>query len=113
MKILVLAAFTFLASIAHAAPAVFSAYCMVPKFGKAPGRDIQVAYGTATDVITLGDLTYAVGYRESLGEKNVLQLIVFNHVTKKQSVTEVFIENEFPRRVSLVSALGSLTCFRN
>ena len=98
---------------ALAAPAAFKGYCMVVQTGTAPGSDVNIQKGQTHEIIRQGDVSFQVKYGDELKEKDVLQLIVLDEKAHKQSVADIFVENEFPRRVDLVSELGSISCSRD
>lgn len=100
-------------SSAQAAPGAFKGYCMVVQEGNAPGSEVNLQKGATFEIIRKGDVSFRVSYGDVLGEKNVFQLIVIDTVLNKQSVTNVFVENEFPRRIDHVSVLGSISCSRD
>lgn len=101
-------------SFAHAAaPAAFNGYCMVVQTGNPPGKTVSLQKGRSQEIARVGDLAYYITYADMLDEENVLQLKVVETTSRKQSVVDVFVENELPKRVDLVSALGSMTCDRD
>lgn len=102
------------ASFAHAAaPAAFNGFCMVVQTGNPPGKTVAVQKGQSQEIARVGDLSYVITYADMLDEENVLQLKVLDTTSKKQSVVDVFVENEIPKRIDLVSALGSMMCDRD
>lgn len=104
--------FTVVGAAHAAAPTEFNGYCMVVQQGSAPGMDVNLKYGESVTINTKGTVNFKVSYGDALNEKNVFQLVIVDSVAGKQSVTDVFVGNEFPKRIDHVSEMGTISCMR-
>lgn len=112
IRILTLATLFISAGFAHAAPTSFKGYCMVVQRGRAPGAEVDVSQNSEVEFHRSGDMSYTVRYGNALNQENVFQIVIYNHATQKQSMTNMMIENEFPLRIDHVSELGTVSCMR-
>src|SRR4051794_11579344 len=87
---------------------VFNGYCTVHTAAKSPNVDVkEMPWGYMFEVLREGDIVYSLTYGRVLNDWTVFQLKVSNVKTEKESLTNFFLDKEFPRRVDLVSELGS------
>jgi|GEM_PF-5174961 len=114
--------FIFLVSIslffigqANAAPASYRGNCGVfldslKEGQEAPSKEVDLKKGDRVEVYSEGDLHYEVFWGDFFNQENLLQVRILNTATNRQTLSNVYVVNEFPWMIEHVSQFGSIFC---
>lgn len=113
-KFVALSVLSFSMTAAYAAaPTSYKGYCMAAQPGNPPQADSSINHGDEQELFTQGDFVYSISYTDDVDGKNAVRLKVLNKGTGKQNLAQVFVKNEMPSRIDLVTETAdtNFTCF--